>query len=138
MFIYQCGKGGTVRDLLQVFKALSDQTRLRILSLLSRRELCVCELAEALGMEQSRVSHQLHVLKNARLVDDRREGRWIVYSLDSEDGRSYNPQIFELVSVVLARDETVRDDGRRRQGGAVGARIAQVRGRPCRGRSRGC
>jgi len=102
-----------VRDLLQVFKALSDQTRLRILSLLSRRELCVCELAEALGMEQSRVSHQLHILKNARLVDDRREGRWIVYSLDSEDGRSYNPQIFELVSVVLARDETVRDDGRR-------------------------
>jgi len=63
---------------VKTFKALSDQTRLRILALLLRQELCVCELTTALEMEQSRISHQLRVLRNAGLVEDTRDGKWII------------------------------------------------------------
>ena len=66
---------------LEVFKALSDKTRVRILLLLMDRDLCVCELMFILKMEQSRVSHQLQVLKNADLVRDEREGKWMIYSI---------------------------------------------------------
>jgi len=66
---------------LEFFKALSDKTRVRILLLLMDRDLCVCELMFILKMEQSRVSHQLQVLKNADLVKDEREGKWMIYSI---------------------------------------------------------
>lgn len=59
--------------------ALADETRLRMYLLLSRNELCVCELMMILQMEQSRISHSLRVLKEAGLVKSRREGKWIVY-----------------------------------------------------------
>jgi ArsR family transcriptional regulator, arsenate/arsenite/antimonite-responsive transcriptional repressor len=73
----------TMRQKTAVFKALSNETRLRILILLSRRELCVCEIEEALGLSQSRISRHLTVLRNAGLVADRREGTWIYYRLSS-------------------------------------------------------
>lgn len=66
---------------LRVFKSLSDPTRLRIVRLLLERELCVCELMFVLQMAQSRVSHQLRLLRDAGLVVDTREGRWIVYRI---------------------------------------------------------
>ena len=66
---------------LAIFKACADLTRLRILFLLAARELCVCELVEVLSAPQGRISRHLAVLKNAGLVDDRREGTWIYYSL---------------------------------------------------------
>jgi len=69
---------------IRTFKSLSDPTRLRILVLLLRRELCVCELTAALEMEQSRISHQLRVLRNAELVEDRREGKWIIYRISKD------------------------------------------------------
>ncbi len=79
------GKGGgpavAALDPVAVFKALADGTRLRILLLLLKRELCVCELCYALDMEQSRVSHQMKVLRDAGLVADTRQGRWIIYRL---------------------------------------------------------
>jgi len=71
---------------LSIFKALSDETRLRIVNLLFEQELCVCELMEALEMPQPRISHQLSILKAAGLVTDRREGRWIVYRLQEGEG----------------------------------------------------
>ncbi len=67
--------------LARVCHALSDETRLRILGLLSRGERCVCELAGALDAGQSRLSFHLKVLKDAGLVQDRREGRWVYYAL---------------------------------------------------------
>ncbi len=70
-----------MKEHLEVFKALSDKTRVRILLLLVDRDLCVCELMFILKMEQSRVSHQLQVLKNADLVRDEREGKWMIYSI---------------------------------------------------------
>jgi ArsR family transcriptional regulator len=71
-----------MREELGLFRALSDETRLRIMVLLSERELCVCQLEWALGLTQAKVSRHLNVLKNAGLVQDRREGLWIFYSLD--------------------------------------------------------
>ena len=70
------------------FHALSDETRLEIVRMLSHRERCVCELQAALDAAQSRLSFHLKVLKDAGLVADRREGRWVYYSLnrDALDG----------------------------------------------------
>ena len=70
--------------LAAMFRALSDPTRVRIVSLLAEAELCVCDLAAALGMEQSAVSHQLRTLRDMRLVRRRREGRQVFYALDDE------------------------------------------------------
>jgi DNA-binding transcriptional ArsR family regulator len=74
----------TAVRLAETFKALSDPTRVRIVSLLAEAELCVCDLAAALGMSQSAVSHQLRTLRDLRLVHWRREGRKIFYALDDE------------------------------------------------------
>ncbi len=74
----------TAIRLAETFKALSDPTRLRIVSLLADAELCVCDLAAALGMTQSAISHQLRTLRELRLVRWRREGRQIFYALDDE------------------------------------------------------
>ncbi len=68
-----------MKDIVDIFKALSDPTRLRIVLLLRRRDLCVCELMSILRMEQSRVSHHMRVLRDAGIAEDVREGRWIIY-----------------------------------------------------------
>ncbi len=71
---------------LAIFKAFSDETRLRILFLLSEGELCVCEIVAVLDMPQGKVSRHLSVLKRAGLVSDRREGLWIYYSRPEPSG----------------------------------------------------
>jgi ArsR family transcriptional regulator len=68
-------------DRIAVFRALSDETRLRMLVLLSRRVLCVCEIERVLGLPQSRVSRHLAALRGAGLVAGRRKGRWVYYAL---------------------------------------------------------
>jgi ArsR family transcriptional regulator len=68
-----------MRNAVKTLKAMADPTRLRILRLLLQRDLCVCELMFILKMEQSRISHQLRILRDAGLVEDRREGKWINY-----------------------------------------------------------
>jgi ArsR family transcriptional regulator, arsenate/arsenite/antimonite-responsive transcriptional repressor len=68
----------------RLFHALSDETRLCILERLRRGERCVCELTDALDAAQSRLSFHLRVLKEAGLVTDRREGRWMYYTLNPE------------------------------------------------------
>ena len=67
-----------------VFHALSDETRLQIVRLLSHGERCVCELQTALDAAQSRLSFHLKILKDAGLVSDRREGRWVYYALNTQ------------------------------------------------------
>jgi len=64
------------------FGALSDETRLRLIGLLVEGEQCVCDLTDALDAAQSRLSFHLKVLKDAGLVTDRKDGRWVYYSLD--------------------------------------------------------
>ena len=74
----------TAMRLAETFKALSDPSRVRIVSLLAQAELCVGDLAAALAMSQSAVSHQLRTLRDLHLVRWRREGRQIYYTLDDE------------------------------------------------------
>ncbi len=73
-------------EAVQLFKALADETRLRILNLIRHRELCVCQIVDVLGLGQSKVSRHLAHLRNAGLVSDRREGLWMYYSMAQPDG----------------------------------------------------
>ena len=70
--------------LAELFKVLGDPTRIRILQALHDTRLCVCDIAETLGMTQSAISHQLRVLRQARLVRAQREGRSVFYALDDD------------------------------------------------------
>jgi DNA-binding transcriptional ArsR family regulator len=74
----------TAEGLAQVFRALADPTRVRIVSALARAELCVGDLAAVLGMSVSAVSHQLRLLRELRVVRKRRDGKHIYYALDDE------------------------------------------------------
>jgi ArsR family transcriptional regulator len=74
----------TAARLAETFRALSDPTRVRVVSLLAQAELCVCDLAAALGVSQSAMSHQLRTLRDLRLVRRRREGRQVFYTLDDD------------------------------------------------------
>ncbi len=74
-------------SLARTFQALADPTRIRLISTLTRTELCVCDLAAVLGMTQSAVSHQLSLLRSLHIVKGRRAGREIFYSLDDEHVR---------------------------------------------------
>ncbi|MEE8209658.1 MAG: metalloregulator ArsR/SmtB family transcription factor [bacterium] len=74
----------TTLGLAEIFRALGDPTRVRILHSLAASELCVCDLAAILGMSQSAVSHQLRLLRSLRLVRHRREGRMVYYALDDD------------------------------------------------------
>ncbi len=82
-----------VAGLSELFKALADETRTRILFLLSKRELCVCDLALILEMSLPAVSHHLRLLKIMRLVAYRRDGKQVFYSLDDE-------HVVELITVA--------------------------------------
>lgn len=75
-------------DLAELFKVFGDSTRVKILSVLFEAEMCVCDLAVALSMTQSAISHQLRVLKQANLVKYRREGKVVYYSLSDSHIKS--------------------------------------------------
>jgi|SRR5690242_3878685 ArsR family transcriptional regulator, arsenate/arsenite/antimonite-responsive transcriptional repressor len=79
--------------LLGIFRALGDETRLRIIERLRGGEQCVCDLTDELGASQSRLSFHLRTLKDAGIVTDRKDGRWVYYTLNAET--------FELVAQTL-------------------------------------
>jgi ArsR family transcriptional regulator len=74
-----------MNELVTIFKALSDETRLRIIKLLEQGELCVCDIVAALDMVQPKVSFHLSALKESGFIKDRKQGKWIHYSLDEKD-----------------------------------------------------
>ena len=78
----------TLYDLAELFAVFGDSTRIRILFVLLRSEVCVCDLAAALHMTQSAISHQLRILKQNKLVKSRREGKSVFYSLADDHVRS--------------------------------------------------
>lgn len=81
-----------IYEVSELFKVFGDSTRARILCVLRLEELCVCDLAAILNMNQSAISHQLRILKSARLVKNRKQGRVVYYSLDD----SHIGEIFNL------------------------------------------
>ncbi|MBQ8786215.1 MAG: helix-turn-helix transcriptional regulator [Oscillospiraceae bacterium] len=84
-------------DVAELFKVFGDSTRVRIICALFEDEMCVCGIAEVLGMTQSAISHQLRVLKQARLVKYRREGKTVFYSLADTHIKTIFNQAFEHV-----------------------------------------
>jgi ArsR family transcriptional regulator len=100
--------------MLQIFKALSDETRLRILKLLECGELCVCDIVAALDMIQPKVSFHLSVLKKAKFLTDRREGKWMHYRIDDSEMlyRFLLLAIFERISedIIIMEDRKRLDE----------------------------
>ncbi len=94
-------------DLVRLCKALSDETRIRILKLLEQGELCVCDITAALDMVQPKVSFHLTVLKEAGLIRDRKEGRWVHYQMDGRD--DMGQALLHLVSAADAGREALHD-----------------------------
>ena len=81
----QVGGKNSAKKQSKLFKALADETRLKILGLLEIREMCVCEIMVALDLTQPTASYHLGLLENAGLVKDRKEGKWVFYSLESPE-----------------------------------------------------
>ena len=84
-------------DLAELFKIFGDSTRIRILFVLFEAEVCVCDLASALNMTQSAISHQLRILKQSQLVKSRRDGKQVFYSLADDHVRTIISQGLEHV-----------------------------------------
>ena len=84
-------------DLAEIFKVFGDSTRIKILYVLFEQEMCVCDIAQLLNMTQSAISHQLKILKQSRLVKNRREGKAVFYSLADGHVRSIINQGLEHI-----------------------------------------
>lgn len=82
----------TYKETADLFKLLGDYNRIRIISALKQKEMCVCELSLLLDMSQSSISHQLRILRNKGIVKNRKENKRVFYSLN-------NPQIYELIKL---------------------------------------
>jgi ArsR family transcriptional regulator, arsenate/arsenite/antimonite-responsive transcriptional repressor len=108
-----------VKVLRDTFKALSDETRLQIMTLLlEQEELCVCDFVGALGQTQSKVSRHLRYLYNAGLVEDRREGLWMHYRISTQ----LDP---EQATVLAALSQAVGDEQKRELRAALEQWFAQ-------------
>ena len=99
-----------MKEIIKAFKALSDPTRLRIFLLLLEKDLCVCELTYVLDMSQSRVSHQLRLLRDADLVEDKRDGKWIIYTIPQAARSDLEPLLRRLSGPDLAETKLIPRD----------------------------
>ena len=98
-----------MRKLINNLKALSDEIRLRIINLLSYNdELCVCEIVDSLSLPQSTISRHLTILKNAGIVEDRKQGQWALYKLKM--GKSDGSFLETLINKELKEMEAFKKD----------------------------
>jgi ArsR family transcriptional regulator len=104
-----------MRELIKSFKALSDETRLRILNLLLERECCVCEVMQVLDISESRASRNLSFLYDAGFLKLRRQGLWSLYSIDTEGLKPQYNHILEAVRKALEGNNTALQDIQRLQ-----------------------
>jgi DNA-binding transcriptional ArsR family regulator len=102
-----------MNELLDVTKAIADGTRVRVLQALRRRELCACQITELLGLAPSTVSKHLAILKQARLVDSRKDGRWVHYRRAGTDAPRTALDALVWLDQALLRDPQIREDSRR-------------------------
>ena len=94
-----------MRDTVKAFKALSDETRLRILNILMERECCVCEVMQALDISQTRASRNLAALYNAGFLRLRKDGLWSLYSIDKNSMQEYLSDLVQVVTKALEGSE---------------------------------
>jgi len=99
-----------MRDYLKIIKAFSDMTRLRILKMLQMKSMCVCEITDVLGLAPSTVSKHLTVLQNAELVQDRKQGKWVNYSLSPERKEKFDFKISRIILDEIENDRQIRSD----------------------------
>ncbi len=99
-----------MRDLMLVLKASADKNRMRILKMLEKKSMCVCELAAVLGIKQPSVSKHLVILKNAGLIQDERNGQWIDYSLCRDRINQFAPFMRDAVKKWLNDDPVITAD----------------------------
>jgi len=99
-----------MRELIRVFKSLSDETRLRILNLLLERECCVCEVMQALEISQTRASRNLSALYDAGFLKLRKDGLWSLYSIDHEGMKEHFSDLVEAVRRELEGNSVVALD----------------------------
>ena len=111
MRIYSKAMGRSVEpyDLVRLFEALSDRTRLRLLNLMDGREVCVCYFVEILGQSQPKISRHLAYLRNAGVVNARREGKWMHYSLNHPEDAGANA-ILNATLRSLKTDREMQSD----------------------------
>jgi ArsR family transcriptional regulator len=110
-----------VRPLTRVFRALGDETRVRIVALLVHGELCVCHLEAALGISQPNCSRQLGILKAAGIVDSRRDGSWVYYRITEQQHESVRSVLDTLVRTFGAERALRADHVRLRKTCGPGA-----------------
>lgn len=94
----------------RLFKALSDETRLRILKMLEQRPLCVCEIQYVLKGSQPNISHHLKTLSDAGLVESKKDGLWVDYRLPDRPETPLHAAALSMVRQELARDPVVKKD----------------------------
>jgi len=99
-----------MRNLIRAIKALSDETRLRILRLLIERECCVCEIMQALDISQSRASRNLGILEDTGFVKSKRDSLWTVHFIDVQDTEKYYAALVRTVKDALDGNEVVTAD----------------------------
>jgi len=105
-----------MRDLVKAFKALSDETRLRMLNILMERECCVCEVMQALQISQARASRNLSTLYDAGFLKLRRDGLWALYTIDKEGLKEHYVCLVEAVNKALEGNEMAIADRQRLKG----------------------
>lgn len=105
--------GGSMRDFMAITKALADETRVRVLLALQRGELCVCQVVELTGLATSTISKHMSILKQARLVDSRKDGRWMYYRLADDPAPELVQRSLAWVVGSLARDPKILTDKKR-------------------------
>ena len=103
------GRRASVEELEQVFKALADVTRLRILALLGGNEVCVCHIHDSLGLPQPTVSRHLAYLRRAGLVDTRRDGVWMHYQLSASLDPSARSVVNAAIEALTGTRDAVQD-----------------------------
>ena len=99
-------------DFISITKALSDENRVRALMMLRDGELCVCQLIEMLGLAPSTVSKHMSILRQARLVQARKEGRWMYYRLPDGDAPQCVLEAVQWMQKAIADDKRIVADGR--------------------------
>ena len=104
-----------VRPLSQLFRALGDETRLRMVALLAHGELCVCHLEKALDLSQPNVSRHLGILRSAGVVEARREGTWVYYSITAQSHALVESQLDTLTEAFGAERSLKTDHARLRK-----------------------
>ena len=96
--------------LVKIFKALGDRNRLRIVKMLQQRALCVCEITSVLQLATSTVSKHLSILRDAGIISDSKDGKWVEYNLKTNSNNIFNKALISMIKTWLNNDAQIKID----------------------------